>query len=98
MDRVGQLNGVVKERQSLIFLLYLDTMTLGCLSQLDLSNRCDAKSDDKHWESLSQSVNHIDLLHFHQEIIKTSSDFPHILLSYPAFPVQGRPGTLGYSP
>lgn len=96
MDRVGQLNRVVKERQSFIFLLYLDTKTLGYLF-LGLANWCGAKSEDKYWESLSQSVNLIGLLQFHEEIIKKASDFPHILLSYPSFPVQDTPEPLGYS-
>lgn len=106
IDRVGQLNWVVKERQSLIFifllllhfsflhlLLFNDTW----LSRLCLANSCEyyiAKNDNKHWENLVQSAHHIDLLQFYQEIIKTASYSTYILLSYPTFPVQDATGTL----
>lgn len=81
MERVGQLNKVLKERQSFAFFFFF------FWSLLDLVSWCNAKSDDKQWETSSQSVKHNDLLQFHQEIIKITLDFPHIHLSYSTFPV-----------
>lgn len=57
MDRAGQLNGVVKERQSFVFFFFF------CHCWVDVMPK--AKSDDKQWETPSQAVKHNGLLWFH---------------------------------